>query len=106
MESKLYTEILEIKKELDKKFARNTELQSKLNKTDSLNTYLFSNPPEELKKSGVEIDGLIKRVKELSSELGKLGYILNGRDYSLERIDNEKIRIESAKYGFVVQYSK
>ena len=106
MESKLYTEILAIRKELDKKFDKNTELQNQLNKTDSLNTYLFSNPPEELKKSKEETDKLVGRIKELSSELGKLGYVLNGKDYSLERIDNDKIRIESAKYGFVVQYDK
>lgn len=104
MESEIYKEILEIKDKLDKKFEQNAELENRLNKTDSLNTYLFSNPPEELKRSKIETEELIKNIQGLSKRLGELGFVINGRDYSLECFDNRQMRVESAKYGFVVQY--
>ena len=59
---------------------------------------------EELKRSKIETEELIKNIQGLSKRLGELGFVINGRDYSLECFDNRQMRVESAKYGFVVQY--
>lgn len=100
----LYKQVQKLMKELDKQFEKEVELKSEMDKAESLNTYLFSNPPELLKKSKKVTAGLVAEIVETVNKLKSLGYAIDGKTYELVQIDENKMSVSSAKYGFVVQY--
>lgn len=100
----MYKRVKELMIKLDNQFAREAKLKGEMDKTESLKTYLFSNPPELLRESEKVTEGLLLEIKKVVDELGNMGYAIDGRTYDLVPFDNEKRRVGSAKYGFAVQY--
>ena len=100
----LYRKVQELMKKLDSQFEKEAKLKSEMNKTESLSTYLFSSPPELLKKSEKITAGLVTEIVDTVNKLKSLGYAIDGRTYELVQADENKMSVCSAKYGFVVQY--
>ena len=105
MESEvLYKRVQELMKKLDSQFDKEAKLKAEMNKTESLSTYLFSSPPELLKKSEKVTKELVAEIVDTVNKLKDMGYAIDGRTYKLVLADENKLSVGSAKYGFVVQY--
>ena len=100
----LYKKVQELMVKLDGQFEKESKLKLEMDKTESLSTYLFSNPPELLKKSEKITAELVSEIVNTANKLRDLGYAIDGRTYELVRADENKMSVCSARYGFVVQY--
>lgn len=105
MEAKdIYQKIMDNAKQLDKLYIKNKELTDSFNKAEFLDTFLLGNSSDKRKELQEKINQLQTEEYTLSAQLREIGYVVDGRDYSLVLYNEAKVHVGSALYKFLVQY--
>lgn len=101
-----FKEIVTNIKELDRLFNKRVEYQQGMNRTESLDTFLFGNQSNKFKSINDNIKKLSLRNKLLSDCLYKLGWVVQSTDYTLVPVNENKVHGVSAMYNMRVQYQR